>query len=90
MSVENISVSNRTSFSSKNDSGNFCRHTTNSNRKKMTKIFHLISLLTLFISSLSSAQTTDSLRQEIQKIISAKNVIVGISIVGNNRKDTLQ
>ena len=55
----------------------------------MTKIFQFITLLFLFISSSVSAQTTDSLRQKIQQITSAKNAFVGVSIVGNNDKDTL-
>jgi len=35
------------------------------------------------------AQALASLRQEIQQIVSAKNAVVGVSIVGNNGKDTL-
>jgi len=55
----------------------------------MTKIFQLTISLILFVFIHTSAQTTDSLRQVIQKIISTKSVIVGISIIGNNRQDTL-
>ena len=55
----------------------------------MTKIFQFITLLFLFISSSLSAQTTDSLRQKIQQITSAKDAFVGVSIVGNNDNDTL-
>ena len=55
----------------------------------MTKIFRLTSLLILFITCQISAQKTDSLRQKIQQIISTKNVIVGISIIGNKGQDTL-
>lgn len=55
----------------------------------MTKLFHLTTLLFLFISSQASAQTADSLRQKIQQIISTKNAVVGVSIIGNNGKDTL-
>lgn len=36
-----------------------------------------------------SAQTTDLLQQKIQQIISAKNVEVGVSIVGDDGKDAL-
>jgi beta-lactamase class A len=57
--------------------------------KNMTKLFQLMPLLFVFISSQTSAQTTDSLRQKIQQIISIKNAIVGVSIIGNNRKDTV-
>lgn len=55
----------------------------------MTKLFCLTGLLFLFITCQASAQTTDSLRQKIQQIISAKKAIVGVSIIGNNGKDTL-
>jgi len=55
----------------------------------MTKIFLSIALLLAFTSFHTSAQPTDSLRQKIQQIISAKKAIVGISIIGNNGKDTL-
>jgi beta-lactamase class A len=55
----------------------------------MSKIFHLTSLLILFSSFLTSAQTTSLLRQEIQQIILAKNVIVGVSINGNSGQDTV-
>ena len=55
----------------------------------MTKDFFLAVLLPLVISCNTFAQTTDSLRQEIQKIISTKNAIVGVSIIGNNARDTL-
>ena len=55
----------------------------------MTKLFHLTTLLFVFIFSHTAAQTTDSLRQKIQQIISIKNAIVGVSIIGNNEKDTV-
>ena len=55
----------------------------------MTKLFSLTTLLFLNISSKTSAQKTDLLRQKIQKIVSTKNAIVGVSIVGNNGKDTV-
>ena len=55
----------------------------------MIKIFHLINLLILFNCLQTSAQTTSALRHEIQQIISAKNVIVGVSINGNSGQDTL-
>ena len=34
-------------------------------------------------------RSTSSLRQQIQKIVSTKNAVVGVSIVGNNGKDTI-
>ncbi|HEY4874252.1 MAG TPA: class A beta-lactamase, subclass A2 [Puia sp.] len=55
----------------------------------MIKRFHLTSLLFLFIFSQVPAQTTDSLRQKINQIITSKNAVVGVSIIGNNGKDTL-
>ncbi len=55
----------------------------------MTRLFHISTLILLFISSQTIAQTIDSLRQKIQQIVSEKNVIVGVSIIGNNGKDTV-
>jgi beta-lactamase class A/beta-lactamase class A VEB len=55
----------------------------------MIKRFRLTSLLFLLIFSQASAQTTDSLRKKIKQIISTKNAVVGVSIIGNNGKDTL-
>ena len=55
----------------------------------MAKLFHLTGLLFLLIICQTSAQTTDSLRQKIQQIVSTKNAVVGVSIIGNNGKDTL-
>ena len=55
----------------------------------MTKIFHITGLLILCFTCHTSALTRDTLRQKIQKIISAKNAIVGVSLIGNNGLDTL-
>lgn len=55
----------------------------------MIKLFHLTILLFLLIACQTSAQTTDSLKQQIKKIVSTKNAIVGVSIIGNNEKDTI-
>jgi beta-lactamase class A len=55
----------------------------------MTKLFLITALLFLFVACQTSAQTTELLRQKIQKIVSTKNADVGISIIGNNGKDTL-
>jgi len=55
----------------------------------MTKLFYLTTLLFVFIFSPTSAQTTDSLLQKIKQIASTKNAIVGVSIIGNNGKDTV-
>ena len=55
----------------------------------MNKLFRLTALLCFLIYSQASAQTTDSLRQKIQQIVSAKNAVVGVSIIGNDGKDTV-
>lgn len=59
------------------------------NKNIMTKVFYLSSLLLLFVSYQTSAQTTDSLRQKIEQIISMKKADVGVSIMGIEDKDTL-
>src|SRR5437763_4018 len=58
-------------------------------RKAMTKLFTLSVLLGLFIAFPAVAQTTDSLRLEIQKIVSTKNAFVGVAIAGDNGEETL-
>lgn len=55
----------------------------------MTKLFYLTTLLFLTISTKTDAQTIDSLRQKIQHIVSTKNAIVGVEIIGNDGKDTV-
>ncbi len=55
----------------------------------MTKLFHLTTVLFLFITYQASAQTTESLRQQIQQAVSTKNAVVGVAIIGNNGKDSL-
>lgn len=55
----------------------------------MIKTLHLTTLLFLFISCQTSAQTVNSLRQKIEQIVSSKNAIVGVAIIGDNGKDTL-
>jgi beta-lactamase class A len=55
----------------------------------MVKLFRITGLLLLFITCRASAQTTDTLLQKIQQIVKAKNAVVGVSIIGNNGKDTL-
>lgn len=54
------------------------------------KRFFPAAILTLLIFSVkASAQNTESLRQEIQKIISDKDAVVGVSIAGNDERDTV-
>src|ERR1700760_1391950 len=55
----------------------------------MIRIFHVTILLFLLIAYKTSAQTTAGLRQQIEKIISSKHVVAGVSINGNNGHDTL-
>ena len=55
----------------------------------MTKLFNSTAFLLLLITCHTAAQTTDVLRQNIQHIISTKNAEVGVSIIGNNGRDTL-
>jgi beta-lactamase class A len=55
----------------------------------MSKLFRLTTLLFLFSSTQTTAQISDALRQKIQDIISTKNAVIGVSIIGNNGKDTL-
>lgn len=55
----------------------------------MNKLFYLPVLLFLFITSQTAAQTTNSLRQEIRQIVSTKNAVVGVSIIGDNRQDAV-
>ena len=55
----------------------------------MAKLFYFTCLLILSNCTPSSAQSVDLLRQKIQQIISTKKAVVGVSIVGNNGKDTL-
>ena len=55
----------------------------------MTILFRLVTLVFTFISAQTFAQTTDALRQKIQQIVSTKNAVVGVSIIGNDGKDTI-
>jgi beta-lactamase class A/beta-lactamase class A VEB len=45
---------------------------------------YLNILLLLFLNCNAFSQTTDSLRQKIQKVLSTKKATVGVSIIGNN------
>lgn len=55
----------------------------------MKKPLHLAGIFILFIAYQTSAQTSYSLRSQIQQILSSKKATVGIAINGNNKKDTL-
>lgn len=56
----------------------------------MNKLFQLTALLLLLITSCTTQNNkTDLLRKKIEQIVSDKNAVVGVSIIGNNQKDTL-
>src|SRR5436190_10190521 len=55
----------------------------------MNKLFQLTGFLFLISSFQATAQTTDSLRKKIQQVLSTKNAVVGVSIIGNDGKDEL-
>ncbi len=55
----------------------------------MTRLFQLAILLFLLTSCQSLNKRTDLLRKEIEKIVSDKNAVVGVSIIGNKGKDTI-
>lgn len=55
----------------------------------MTRLFCLTVLTLLFIAGGTSAQTADSLRKKLEKIIAARDAVVGIAISGNDGLDTL-
>lgn len=57
--------------------------------QKMTKLFSYILFWSFFICSSSSAQTKDALKEKMQEVISLYHAEVGVSIMGNNKKDTL-
>ena len=57
--------------------------------KKMTRLIHLVTLIFTIISAQTFAQTRATLQQKIQQITSTNNAIVGVSIIGNNGKDTI-
>jgi beta-lactamase class A/beta-lactamase class A VEB len=54
------------------------------------KPFHLTALLLLLLASCRSvSDNNDLLRSQIGQIVSDKKAVVGVSIIGNNGKDTL-
>lgn len=56
----------------------------------MTKHFPLTVLLLLLITSCQSPNNkTDLLQSKIEQILSDKNAVVGVSIIGNDGKDTI-
>lgn len=56
----------------------------------MRRIVQLTVLLLLFLTSCHpSKNKTDLLRNKIEQIVSNKKAVVGVSIIGNNGKDTI-
>jgi len=55
----------------------------------MTRIFTLVVLFFLIENCQIFAQSTSSLRYKIQQIVSDRNALVGVSIIGNDGKDTI-
>jgi beta-lactamase class A/beta-lactamase class A VEB len=56
----------------------------------MNRFLQLIVLLLAFLASCKTqSDKTDELRNKIDKILFDKNAIVGVSIIGNNGKDTI-
>lgn len=58
--------------------------------QKMNRILQLtVLILLLGTSCKAQSNKIDLLRNKIEKILSKKNAVVGVSIIGNNGKDTL-
>ncbi|MFD2556774.1 class A beta-lactamase, subclass A2 [Sphingobacterium tabacisoli] len=56
----------------------------------MNKLFQLAALILIFLSSCNTQhKDINSLRSKIEQVASEKNAVVGVSIIGNNGKDTL-
>jgi len=56
----------------------------------MTRLFKLTALLLLIITSCQTSNNkTNLLRNKIEQIVSDKNAFIGVSIIGNNGKDTI-
>ncbi len=55
----------------------------------MTNLFQTVTFFFLITSCLLYSQNYDSLRDRIQQIVSDKKATVGVSIIGNDGKDTL-
>lgn len=55
----------------------------------MKRLFLLTSILFLFLTNCKAQYNSQLLRNKIEHIISDKNAVVGVSIIGNNGKDTL-
>ncbi len=55
----------------------------------MNRLFQLTALLLLLVTSCKAPYNkTDLLQNKIEQIVSDKKAVVGVSIIGNNGKDT--
>ncbi len=59
------------------------------NIKINEKLIILVILFFIILSCRTFAQTSDSLKQKIEQIVSDKDAIVGVSIIGNDGNDTV-
>ncbi len=65
-------------------------HRQTKKRVRMNRHFQWTALLLLFLISCATPNNdTDVLRKKIEQILSDKNAVVGVSIIGNDGKDTL-
>jgi len=55
----------------------------------LMKLLSVFVLLFLMISFKTTTEKTDLLKKEIERIVSGKNAVVGVSIIANNGKDTI-
>jgi beta-lactamase class A/beta-lactamase class A VEB len=57
----------------------------------MTRLVQLTALLLLFLTSCQTSKKnkTDLLRSKIEQIVSGKNAVVGVSIIGDSGKDSI-
>ena len=55
----------------------------------MTKILYVTAIVLFFAVNHTFAQSKADLEQKIKQIVSGKNAVVGVSIIGNNGKDKI-
>lgn len=58
-------------------------------KKANAAVVCILMLILLIFTCKAPAQTTDSLQEKIQRIISSSRAVVGVAISGNNGRDTL-
>ncbi|HRR10117.1 MAG TPA: class A beta-lactamase, subclass A2 [Rhodothermales bacterium] len=55
----------------------------------MTKLLQFIAFMAFTISGLSHAQSVETMKNKIKQIVSGKQAMVGVSIMGHNGKDVV-